>query len=552
MSILHTIRRSASGKSIAGFLTKRTSTVAWILLALAGCSGGGGGGGGNGGQPPPVVLRPPVQMETLLDLKSRDPYEDELGTGYAHVCPGIDDREGPRSFLLDVSGFDPGRVDAMPADDELENTCPAGNSQANYHRVVNEWANGADYIQRNAGVIRTLIETMTRKYEINADDRFAIVAESMGGVVVRYALQQMESEGVAHNVDLFVSVDSPQKGAYVPIGTQHIADLFRKQGGQSVLDEIDTPAARQMLLYHYTQGSDAQTWHDLHGTLYYDELQGALGGFLRDPNIRTVGVSSGRIGGDFEQPLPGEKYYTGLLTLREDLDFDYAYNVWPCSTDFSFDVKIELLVDVQTWSLGFSGGAPQGLSTVASRKITAEIDDISLANAKALTDHFTDLVIDQLPGLCRSVASAVTGVIKAVVKPIAQVAINHANSELSEATDDFFAKTISVPTSSLVTEGAAGGTSDAIDQMRAILKNSNFRARSLDPDIASKTTNVFIPFASALMLDGIGPADLVSADTVRAASAFDEVYFETEENLPHLLSSSNWFEQEVLTLFDRP
>jgi hypothetical protein len=183
-----------------------------------------------------------------------------------------------------------------------------------------------------------------------------------------------------------------------------MADLFREQGGQTELDTLDTPAAQQMLLYHYSQGNDAQTWHDLHG---------ALGGFLRDPNIRTVGVSSGRIGGEL-------------------------------------------------------------------------------------------------------------------------------------------AKTVSVPASTTVTEGAAGGTSDAIDRMRNTLESSNFKTGSLDPDIAAKPTNTFIPFASALMLDGIGPADLVSADTVRAASAFDEMYFETEENLPHLHTSTNWFGKEVLALLDAP
>jgi hypothetical protein len=85
-----------------------------------------------------------------------------------------------------------------------------------------------------------------------------------------------------------------------------------------------------------------------------------------------------------------------------------------------------------------------------------------------------------------------------------------------------------------------------------MLKNNDFKTGTLDPDIAAKSTEVFIPFASALMLDGIGPADLVTADTVRAGSAFDEVYFETEENLPHLHTSTNWFGKEVLALLDAP
>jgi hypothetical protein len=74
----------------------------------------------------------------------------------------------------------------------------------------------------------------------------------------------------------------------------------------------------------------------------------------------------------------------------------------------------------------------------------------------------------------------------------------------------------------------------------------------LDPDVENQDTNVFIPLSSALLLNGVTRTSGLSRESLRAASAFDEVYFEPLANLFHLESSQHWFEQEVNALFDAP
>lgn len=294
-------------------IAPRLKLAAIVTAFLAVCTGCGSGSGAT--PPLPIVERPPVTMETLANVTSRDSFLGEQGKGYAHVCPGADRGSEPRSFLIRVPGFSPSIVDHQPADDELESTCADHDDTANYHLVQVRWTNGADYIQRNAGFVRELIEMINLKYEINADDHLAIIGGSMGGLVSRYALQSMETEGIAHNMDLFVSMDSPQQGAYVPIGVQHITNVFKDDGAQSMLDILDTPAARQMLIYHYTQGSNAQSWTNDYQTLFVDDLQGVLGGFVRTEGLRTVAVSSGRMDGVLEQPAPGARYFAGDLKI---------------------------------------------------------------------------------------------------------------------------------------------------------------------------------------------------------------------------------------------
>ncbi|HNP36762.1 MAG TPA: hypothetical protein PKK10_12995 [Woeseiaceae bacterium] len=518
------------------------------LTAGSGCGGGGGAATEPPPPPPPVVLRPEVKQETLMDITGRDAYKGEAGVGYAHVCPGADDRQGPRSFLLVVSGFAPDRIDAQPLDGELESSCATHDTNVNYHRVGSRWINGADYIQRNAGVIRQLIELMTSRYEIDGDDRFAVVGYSMGGLVSRYALQTMESEGVSNNVDLFVSVDAPQQGAYVPIGVQHIVKLFKDYGARPMLNEIDSPAAKQMLIYHYRQGSREQTWTDDYKALYFDELDGMLGGFLHDESIRTVGVSSGRTGGELNRPRPGEVFYTGTLDRSETETYEHKIDQAPCKMTLEFDVKIDVHITPTVRSLGlrptqflppYSIIYPNHV-IVATSQASTEIDGIDIDNEDALVKHFKSLTKAQTSFFCDFFVTDknVRGIVKDIVE------------DNDDEIEQFDNKSYLVPPDGVLTEGAPGGLSHVIGDLKTRLADNGFRLGNIDAAIRNQKENVFIPFNSALMLSGINPLRSYDHATLAAASAFDSIYYEQSENLYHLESNSVWFEKEVLALFD--
>lgn len=83
------------------------------------------------------------------------------------------------------------------------------------------WCDSTDYLQRNAHVLTAVIERI--RTGLGSQEKFLIEARSLGGVIARYALTQMESERNAHRVNVFISNDSPQMGAYVPLGVQFAA-----------------------------------------------------------------------------------------------------------------------------------------------------------------------------------------------------------------------------------------------------------------------------------------------------------------------------------------
>lgn len=98
-----------------------------------------------------------------------------------------------------------------------------------YDLVIIDFAHGADYIQRNAYVVERVIDYVnTVKYNNGSTEKNAIIGYSMGGVVARYALRDMELSNLNHDTRLFISFDSPQLGANNPISVQHLGDHTKK------------------------------------------------------------------------------------------------------------------------------------------------------------------------------------------------------------------------------------------------------------------------------------------------------------------------------------
>ena len=121
--------------------------------------------------------------------------------------------------------------------------------------VIVDYKGGADFMQRNAFAIQTLIKNIKEEYKIETIP--AIIGPSMGGQIVRYALLDWEQNKLAawgpHGIDVFLSADSPWEGANA---SPALAGLGSQLSATSTpMMQIDlitnSPAARQMLLNQY-------------------------------------------------------------------------------------------------------------------------------------------------------------------------------------------------------------------------------------------------------------------------------------------------------------
>lgn len=128
-----------------------------------------------------------------------------------------------------------------------------------YNSGGKEIDGGSDYIQRNAFTLIKLIQWVNAN-KANNGEELVIIGPSMGGLISRYALAYMEQNSLSHNTRLWVSFDSPHLGANIPIGDQwmlwYLGEVLGIGAVKEKLDgKLNTPAAKQMLIHHYSSNS---------------------------------------------------------------------------------------------------------------------------------------------------------------------------------------------------------------------------------------------------------------------------------------------------------
>ena len=150
--------------------------------------------------------------------------------------------------IIVVEGFDP----VMPGDTAIFGSLSL-NKMAfpyfvtnSYDIVYVDFLNSEKDIFENAELLKKIIREINNiKHQNGSEEKNIIVGQSLGGIISRVALREMEMAGELHETTTFVSHDSPHLGANVPIGLLYtVRDLIslysRKiQRYESLIDRID-------------------------------------------------------------------------------------------------------------------------------------------------------------------------------------------------------------------------------------------------------------------------------------------------------------------------
>ena len=184
------------------------------------------------------------------------PYNNTTGTIYIY-------KSGPHTGLrcpvLVAEGFD--MENNMDADVlyNILNEEKLAETLSSYGRdlIVLDYTNAMRNITENAALARAAVNYINANRH-NPSDKFTVVGASMGGLVTRIALADMDRSpatyGTSH-VNTWISFDSPHQGANIPLGLQEFFAFFR---GKSYMPAsiahfyslVNQPAAKQMLLVH--------------------------------------------------------------------------------------------------------------------------------------------------------------------------------------------------------------------------------------------------------------------------------------------------------------
>jgi len=373
-----------------------------------------------------------------------------------------------------------------------------------YDIVFLDYNDGIDDIFRNAKLLEEAIEWVNgQKGGMPGAQPNVVMGLSMGGLVAKTALRSMEVANKNHDTRLFVSVDSPHKGANVPVGFQalvmHMDEIGLELGIPGVgfvevydpseridlikrmLQVFRSTAAKQMLKYRVGLNNSNLEYQNTDHLNFLQQYEST--GF--PTQCRNVAVSNGSISGQ---------------SLFQ-----------PGSALFDFYQKKHL----NFWLSYFIGSSYSWLSLFTNYPEFADFPLISYNS-----DIIIDLNINAIPN--RQVASVYDGRI-AVKKRILffiTKEINLTHQSLTSTSD------------MLPFDGSPGGSS-SIDVSSAQGLSADYRALLLgaikQPDFT------FIPVSSSLAVNTTNPLErldnqnLISSGRTPFASYFAQHYNEDHQ-----------------------
>ena len=206
------------------------------------------------------------------------------GRAWVFRAPGRTEILNP---VIVVEGFPGGH----PCDYMYDLLNQAGTVEAlhanGYDLVIVGLDNGMIPIQANAGVLVQCIREARRRTR----QPLVVGGVSMGGIISRYALAQMESTGEPHGTATYLSIDAPHGGTYTSLGVQWfvhaLRPMARSLGGFAAL--LDSPSNQQLMIA-WLDGTEVVE-SPLRAALMHD-LE-AVGGYPRQPRKLAVSCGSG-------------------------------------------------------------------------------------------------------------------------------------------------------------------------------------------------------------------------------------------------------------------
>lgn len=475
-----------------------------------------------------------------------------------------------KGIFVTVGGFGPGIDQQTGGDKEAARPdLPAkADDEHDYESYLEKgfdvyimsWYNGTDYMQKNAMVLVELLSRIQTgptpdseggtsldntlvdedddtiiETPLGPEENLALVVPSMGGIVSRYALAYMETEGLDHGVDLWMTLDSPHTGAYIPIGVQYMAHYLNGVSlgfkADDQLELVDSPAAKQLLLLHYSQAENPLTplYHSQHEK-FYRELEEAYGDYPSAPGLRRVALSNGAGDGRYSQLEGNDTHFfelpkseprlvkksvdVRLLKAKEDVEIKVKGKViWEGEIDF--ELRLGLVMDA--WST-----RPNDIYPLVFRADGGIILFVGGKRVVLGVESFKDISGFRAADVAEAIAGAIINALdlpKYVPEWAAESKALNIAYEIIDRGLTFVSPSIS---------SARVSTDYAYDYLPGGVGARHIDAASAIGGTAIGSKVCFIPATSGVGYEG--PLDTPLRQIPTSETPFDQIYF--EESLP--------------------
>jgi hypothetical protein len=175
-----------------------------------------------------------------------------------------------------------------------------------YDVVIINYMEGDVSLTHNASILRSFFNNVLNSplYRDSQTEEAILVGPSMGGLITRMVLAEMENAGEPHFVKTWYSFDAPHTGANIPLSLQHVTTFLAKiNDGQGLFKKLEeakrqfkegeailrTTAARQMLSYYYTK----TTYTNAYPHNDYNDLHAHLDNVGYPRQTRNYAISNG-------------------------------------------------------------------------------------------------------------------------------------------------------------------------------------------------------------------------------------------------------------------
>lgn len=296
----------------------------------------------------------------------------------AHICLGKDNVfDKP---IIIVQGFDPIGQITIDSQQDKYSDFDKGLRDKGYDIVYLMLKNTNLPLEDNTSLVKDLIKQINSQKQRNFES--IVIGESMGGLLARMALKELENENYDHKVGLYISFDAPHQGANLPPGLLHLfndivgsrvfkaisnivnrrtidmANLLispftgnRRTIGLSgalqvnmalrALEALNSPAAKSMLVRHIKPDG------------FFNASQATLKSLGYPANSRNIALVNGsNESRDLQRKEDGSIFIPGEILIQSSLwksdCNEFSFNAWSSPTNINARVsQIKLKVGVK-------------------------------------------------------------------------------------------------------------------------------------------------------------------------------------------------------------
>ncbi|WP_296619880.1 hypothetical protein [Marivirga sp.] len=251
--------------------------------------------------------------------------EGFLISGDYRVLPGISNNcNNIVRPLIVVEGFDP--FEETIHENIITN---ANQSQlitdlvaAGFDIITLNFASTKVPLRRNAALLEELIDEINAMPSVTND--LVVMGLSMGGLIAKYTLSDMESRNKAHNARMYISMDSPHGGANVPASLRSLFSqlynlyIFPPQLlGGIIVGEFITPMFESGQVLNSQAANEMILDNNANVSSFLSQLK-----TMNMPSSVNLAVANGSHAGQVQATGLGNNYTPGMVMVSADLDTD--------------------------------------------------------------------------------------------------------------------------------------------------------------------------------------------------------------------------------------